>query len=156
MHATRPTRRLRAALAALTGAALAATLAVAAGHAPSAAADTRPPDVGAPVTVSSDPLPTVQIDGVVWTQTVVGDTVYAGGDFDTARPAGNAPGVGTVPRHNLLAYSISTGVLVSRSCPTSTARCVPSWPRPTAARCTSGGSSPGRTGRAGRASRPTT
>ena len=39
--------------------------------------------------VSAQALPTVQIDGVVWTQAMVGNTVYAGGSFDSARPAGN-------------------------------------------------------------------
>ena len=55
-----------------------------------AAADTAPPDSSLPATVSSDPLPTAQIDsaGVVWTQAVVGNTVYAGGNFTKARPAG--------------------------------------------------------------------
>lgn len=62
-------------------------------------------------TVTADALPTAQIDGVVWGQLVVGNTVFAGGDFDTARPAGAAPGVDTVPRHNLLAFSLSKGEL---------------------------------------------
>ena len=37
-----------------------------------AAADTQPPVPATPVTVSTDPLPTVQINGVVWAQIVVG------------------------------------------------------------------------------------
>ena len=45
-----------------------------------------------PVTVSTDPLPTVQINGVVWAQIVIGNTVYATGQFSQARPAGAAPG----------------------------------------------------------------
>ena len=36
--------------------------------------------------VTADALPTVQIDGVVWDQAIVGDTVYAGGQFANARP----------------------------------------------------------------------
>ena len=78
----------------------------------SATADTAPPDPSdpkTPVTVAADPLPTVQIDGVVWSQRVVGNTVYVGGKFTTARPAGAAPGVNTVARSNLLAYDIRTG-----------------------------------------------
>ncbi len=63
--------------------------------------------------MSADPLPTVQVDGVIWSQVVVGDTVYAAGSFSTARPAGAAPGSHTTPRHNLLAYSISTGKLLT-------------------------------------------
>ena len=43
-------------------------------------------------TVTADALPTVQIDGVVWSQAVVGNTVYAGGRFNNARPAGAAGG----------------------------------------------------------------
>ncbi|MFK3677463.1 PKD domain-containing protein [Microbacterium sp. NPDC090218] len=63
-------------------------------------------------TVTADPLPTVQIDrGVVWSQAVIGNTVYAGGDFDDARPAGAAPGTRLIPRSNLLAYDLGTGDL---------------------------------------------
>ena len=58
-----------------------------------------------PVTVSTDPLPTVQINGVVWAQIVVGNTVYATGQFTQARPAGAAPGTNQTPRSNILAYS---------------------------------------------------
>ena len=56
-----------------------------------AAADTAP-GAGLPATVSTDPLPTAQINGVVWSQTVVNDIVYAGGPFTRARPAGAAGG----------------------------------------------------------------
>jgi PKD repeat protein len=81
---------------------------------PAASADTMPPDPTSPTsppTVAADALPTTQIDGVVWSQVVVGDTVYVAGKFTTARPAGSAPGVNTQPRANLLAYNIETGVL---------------------------------------------
>jgi len=70
------------------------------------------------VTVAADPLPTVQIDGVAWTQRVIGNTVYVGGNFTTARPAGSAPGVNTVARANLLAYDITTGNLINSWAPT--------------------------------------
>ena len=56
-------------------------------------ADSAPPnpsDPANPTTVSSDALPTVQINGVVWAQVIVGNTVYAGGSFSSARPAGSA------------------------------------------------------------------
>ncbi len=79
-----------------------------------AQADTKPlneSDPTTPVTVSTDPLPTTQIDGVAWTQLVVGNTVYVGGSFTTARPAGAAAGTNTVTRSNLLAYNLTTGVL---------------------------------------------
>ncbi|MBO3725445.1 hypothetical protein J5X07_10495 [Actinomyces bowdenii] len=68
----------------------------------------RPPG---PQTVAADALPTVQIDGVVWDQTIVGGTVYAVGQFTTARPAGSPPGQDEVPRSNALAYDIATGEL---------------------------------------------
>ena len=62
--------------------------------------------------VSADALPTVQVNGVVWSQVVIGNIVYAGGSFSTARPAGAAPGTNTTTRNNMLAYDIRTGVLV--------------------------------------------
>ena len=86
-----------------------------------AQADTAPADPTdpkTPVTVSADPLPTVQIDGVVWTQLIVGNTVYVGGNFTTARPAKAAAGVNTTPRANLLAYNLTTGELITTWAPT--------------------------------------
>ena len=77
-----------------------------------------PPDM-----LSADALPTVQIDGVVWSQAVVGNTVYAGGRFNNARPAGAAAGTQLTPRGNLLAYDITTGNLVTSFARVSTARC---------------------------------
>jgi len=76
-----------------------------------AQADTSPVDAGTPVTVAADALPTTQINGVVWSQVIVGNTVYAGGEFSKARPAGSAAGVNEVVRNNLLAYNLTTGVL---------------------------------------------
>lgn len=64
-------------------------------------------------TVSSTPLRTAQINGVAVAQVVVGTTVYVGGAFTTARPAGAAPGTSTVKRLNLLAYDLTTGKLKS-------------------------------------------
>ena len=81
-----------------------------AGSASPAYGDTQPPS--GPATVSTDPLDTVQVNGVVWTQVIVGNTVYAGGSFTNARPAGAAPGVSTVPRSNFLAYDLTTGTLL--------------------------------------------
>jgi PKD repeat protein len=69
-------------------------------------------------TVTADPLPTVQINGVAWAQVVVGNTVYVGGEFSTARPAGAADGVSTTARANLLAYNLSTGELITTWAPT--------------------------------------
>ena len=75
-------------------------------------ADTLPATPATPVTVAADALPTPQINGVVWSQVVVGDIVYVAGSFTAARPFGSAPGANTVTRNNLLAYNIETGVLV--------------------------------------------
>lgn len=94
-----------AAAALLLGALVPATAAV---------ADSAPVDAGnplTPTTVTADSLPTPQIDGVVWNQVVAGNTVFVGGAFTTARPAGAAEGVGTVPRSNFLAYDLTTGEL---------------------------------------------
>lgn len=80
-----------------------------------AKADTAPTSKSTPLTVSADPLPTVQIDGMVWDQVLVGNTVYAVGTFQAARPAGvPLGGAGTVQRLNILAYDIRTGVLDTR------------------------------------------
>ena len=95
---------------------------------PASAAQTAGPRHGAPAsakaaitaaaaadaiapTVTADPLPTVQIDGVAWTQAIVGDWVYAAGRFTSARPAGAAPGTAETPRSNLLRYRLTTGEL---------------------------------------------
>jgi PKD repeat protein len=78
-----------------------------------ASADTAPVG-GLPATVTADALPTVQINGVAWAQVTVGNTVYVTGSFTQARPAGVAAGgTGTVTRSNLLAYNITTGVLIT-------------------------------------------
>ncbi|MFY0407456.1 hypothetical protein [Solicola sp. PLA-1-18] len=93
-------------------AAVAALLALAV--APTAFADsapTNPSDPRTPTTITADALPTVQINGVAWTQVVVGNTVYAGGNFTSARPAGSPAGTNETPRSYLLAYDITTGVL---------------------------------------------
>ncbi len=102
----------------LVAASTALTLSVAglvgyAAMAPSAIADTAPPVAGTPTTVSADALPTVQINGVVWSQATVGSTVYATGSFTTARPAGAAAGKSTTTRKYLLAYNITTGALIT-------------------------------------------
>ena len=75
-------------------------------------ADSKPISASETSTVTADALPTAQIDGVVLSQAIIGNTVYATGKFSTARPAGVAlGGTGTVKRANLLAYDITTGVL---------------------------------------------
>lgn len=71
-----------------------------------------------PTPVTTDLLPTPQIDGVVWAQRIVGSRVYAGGDFSSARPFGAALGTDETPRHNLLAYDVESGELVDDFAPT--------------------------------------
>lgn len=80
-----------------------------------AQADTAPPPTTPPTTatVSADPLPTVQIDGVVYAQAINGRTAYAAGSFTSARPAGAAAGTNETPRANILSYDVTTGVLNS-------------------------------------------
>ncbi|RFS84680.1 PKD domain-containing protein [Actinomadura spongiicola] len=78
-----------------------------------AAADTDPPS-GLPPTVSADPLPTWQVNGVVWSMVTVGNTVYATGNFTKARPPGTAPGhASEVTRNNILAFDLTSGNLVT-------------------------------------------
>lgn len=98
-----------------TTAALIASVALAAAGltvSASASADTAPA-AGTPETYAGDALPTVQVDGVVYAQEVVGNTVYVGGSFASARPAGSPAGTGETPRANLLAYDLTTGALIS-------------------------------------------
>lgn len=67
--------------------------------------------------VTADPLPTVQVDGVVWDQEVVDDRVYVTGKFTSARPAGAQPGTQQTERKNLLAYDLHTGELIDQWAP---------------------------------------
>jgi PKD repeat protein len=103
-------------LAAVSTLALVATLLVV-GRTETAAAAPAPVVQPPGSSVTADRVPTVQIDGVVWSQAVVGNTVYAGGKFSNARPAGAAPGTSLTPRGNLLAYDITTGNLVTSFAP---------------------------------------
>src|SRR5688572_24853059 len=105
-----PGNRIRRVAAWLAAASMVSVGAIAMTAMPAAAA---PAPVLPPVPnmVSADGLPTVQIDGVVWSQAVVGNIVYAGGRFNNARPAGAAAGTNLTPRGNLLAYDIRTGSL---------------------------------------------
>jgi len=82
-----------------------------------AQADTLPVDVSLPTTVSADALPTVQINGVVWSQQIVGNTVYVGGNFTSARPAGSPAGSNETPRSHMLAYNLTTGALITGFAP---------------------------------------
>ena len=104
---TRTGRRRRWALMTTIGvtAALAAVVPLGA-----AAADTSPP-VGTPATVSADVLPTWQVNGVVWGQVVVGNTVYVDRAASPRRgpPGVAAGGAGEVAANNIFAYDITTG-----------------------------------------------
>lgn len=109
--------KLRKVIVGMTVMAVTATALVVGVAAPASAVSTTGP---APIeqrnsaTVTADPLPTVQIDsGIVWAQVIIGKTVYAGGSFSNARPAGAAEGVNLMPRSNILAYDIETGVATS-------------------------------------------
>jgi large repetitive protein len=78
-----------------------------------ASADTAPGG-GLPETVSADALPTWQVNGVVWSQVVVGNTVYVTGNFTQARPPGVAAGgAGSIAANNIFAYNITTGNAVT-------------------------------------------
>ncbi|MCU1527461.1 MAG: hypothetical protein JWP75_1224 [Frondihabitans sp.] len=96
-----------------------ATLAVIAGGlfaASPAMADSAPVDPtnpATPTTVTADALPTPQIDGVVWSQKIVGNVVYAGGNWSTVRPYGSAAGTNTTAQPDLLAYNLTTGALIT-------------------------------------------
>ncbi|MTB88002.1 PKD domain-containing protein [Aeromicrobium senzhongii] len=64
-----------------------------------------------PETVTADALPTAQMNGKSTTVLIVGDTVYAGGDFTSARPAGAPAGTGESQRWNAMAFDLRTGAL---------------------------------------------
>ena len=94
--------------AGVTAAILAIGLVVA-GPTSAALADTAPAS-GTPSTVSADALPTWQVNGVVWQQAVVGNTVYAVGSFTKARPPGvGVGGAGEIDAANIFAYDLTTG-----------------------------------------------
>ncbi|WP_448611584.1 PKD domain-containing protein [Geodermatophilus sp. URMC 60] len=98
-----------------------------------------PANPATPATVTADALPTVQINGVAWSQVVVGNTVYVAGSFSTARPAGAAPGTREVARNNLLAYDIRTGALVDSFAPSLNAQALAVTASPDGSRIYVGG-----------------
>ncbi|MGZ6964175.1 MAG: LamG-like jellyroll fold domain-containing protein, partial [Acidimicrobiia bacterium] len=109
----------RASLAAiLTIALLVGAFGAALGASAPAGADTQPVDPSLPETVSAARLPTVQINGVVWAQVIVGSRVYVTGQFTSARPAGAALGTNETPRSNILAFDLTTGALITTWAPT--------------------------------------
>lgn len=73
-----------------------------------ASADPLPTPLPSPVGASA--LPTWQINGVAWSQAIVGNTVYVVGSFTKARPPGVAVGgAGEIPASNIFAYDLTTG-----------------------------------------------
>ena len=71
-----------------------------------------PPRTSKPEVAGSASLPTAQINGVAWSQVVVGNTVYVGGEFTSARPPGAAAGTSEQARGNLMAFDVRTGALL--------------------------------------------
>ncbi|SBS71213.1 PKD domain-containing protein [uncultured Microbacterium sp.] len=124
MQSTNFARKALASLA--TGAVIVALALIAPTSAAAAAEDTEEAvtATAATETVSADALPTVQIGdgssarnsdgqgGVVYATEIVGNTVYAGGSFATARPAGSPAGTNEVTRSNFLAFNLTTGNLL--------------------------------------------
>jgi PKD repeat protein len=96
--------------------ALSSLVAVAPAFADTAPADPTSPRT--PTTVSADALPAPQVDGVVYQQIIVGNTVYVAGKFTSARPAGSPAGTNEVPRSSVLAYDVVTGALSTTFAPT--------------------------------------
>ncbi|WEK61997.1 MAG: PKD domain-containing protein [Candidatus Microbacterium colombiense] len=108
MTRTTGAQRLRRTLAAVTTTAtMLAALLVVTGPAPAATAAETP---ALPETVTTDVLPTWQVNGVVWSQAVAGNTVYVTGSFTKARPPGVAAGgAGEIDANNIFAFDIRTG-----------------------------------------------
>ncbi|MDF2560201.1 MAG: hypothetical protein K0R99_1647 [Microbacterium sp.] len=116
MGNTTTTRRALGALASVVTAALLVAGMTTLGAQAASAADVSPPPLlqRDDNVVTSDPIPTVQIDnGYVWSQTTIGSTVYAVGKFDNARAPLAVPGTSLTARSNVLAYDINTGQLLS-------------------------------------------
>lgn len=79
-----------------------------------ARAEARQPSQNAttPTTVTADPLPTWQTNGIVWAMETVGNIVYIGGNFTSVRPPDAEPGRKEIARKNMAAFDASTGELL--------------------------------------------
>ena len=66
------------------------------------------PASAAPVGYSTTPLAGWSTNGTVWRVLVVGDTVYAGGEFTQVRGPGGSP---TLNRTNFAAFDLATGAV---------------------------------------------
>ncbi len=63
-----------------------------------------------PATVTAEALPTWQLNGVVWSTVVVGNTAYVTGEFTQARPPGTPLGSPlSVAATNIFAFDVTTG-----------------------------------------------
>lgn len=63
-----------------------------------------------PATVTAEALPTWQLNGVVWSTVVVGNTAYVTGEFSKARPPGTSIGdPAEVAATNIFAFDVTTG-----------------------------------------------
>ena len=111
-----PLRR-RVAHAGLATMLIVSVLALAGLSGPAAGANVSPVAEPGGGHVTADALPTVQMNGVVWDQEIIGNTVYAAGEFTSARPAGAPVGTDETPRFNILAFDLTTGALISNFAP---------------------------------------
>jgi PKD repeat protein len=136
---TRLSAAFRVAVGGLLSGLLVAGVVLAAPPARADSAPRDPADPATPVTVTADALPTVQINGVVWSQAVVGNTVYVAGQFTRVRPAGAPAGTQETVRNNLLAYDIRTGELITSFAPDLNAQALAVTPSPDGSRIYVGG-----------------
>jgi large repetitive protein len=114
MSSTSLRARLRGCVTVLAAASIAVVALPAQSQAAPAVATEAAVAEAPPPTVTADPLPSWQINGVVWSQAIVGDTVYVTGSFTRARPPGvGAGGAGEVVANNIFAYRLSTGARVT-------------------------------------------
>jgi hypothetical protein len=81
-------------------------------------AQTASADSANPAPVSSQALPTPQVNGVVWSQVISNGVDYVAGSFDQSQPAGAAAGADVSSRANLFAFDVSTGAAVPFSATT--------------------------------------
>jgi hypothetical protein len=108
MHGVRLTSRLRKGVVLLAAGAVTFGLAV-----PAAEAAPAPIEQRTASNPTADGLATAQINGVVYAEAIVGNTVYAGGVFTSARPAGSPAGSNESVRGNLMSFTLSNGALTS-------------------------------------------
>lgn len=108
-------RGISSRVAAVSAAALAAGLLVAAPTTVAPAVGSTDPAAKSDTRFTAEPLPTWQTNGVVYAIEAVGDVVYVGGNFSSVRPPGAAPGEGEVARKNMAAFNARTGELLAFS-----------------------------------------